>query len=139
MAAPVVLVVSPDRDTLTVFGAALRHAGFEVRELDDPDRVLGAALAERPSLVITNFPTPAAKLTVTELLRGEARTAAVPILNVTSHVFPAELRRAESAGVTASLPMPVPLAALVAAARRLVEEPAGESSHDSRPSDADIA
>ena len=120
MAAAVILIVSRDDDTLAVFGMALRHAGFGVRELREPRAVLDTVLAERPSLVITNFPTAAGETTVTELLRCDARTAGVPILNVTSHVFPEDLRRADEAGVSASLPMPVSLASFVAEVRRLL-------------------
>ena len=120
METPFVLLVSRDEDSLIVFGTMLRHAGFGVRELKDPAAVLRAVEHELPALVITNFPTAAGDLTVTELLRGHDPTANVPILNVTSHVLPHELARAEAAGVTASVPMPIEFAQLVAEVQRLV-------------------
>ena len=121
LAAPAtVLLVSRDRDVRVIFGAALRHAGLEVRELAHPDQVVARVLAERPSLVITDYPTPAGEATVTELLRGDAGTAGVPILNATTHVLPEELDRASAAGVSASLPLPVSLEELVREVRRLL-------------------
>lgn len=116
-----ILLVSRHEDTLVVFGDALRHAGFTVREVRDPAEVLRSVATERPSLVITNFPMAAGAATVTELLRSDARTHAIPILNVTSRVLPEELRRASEAGVNASLPMPVSLSQLLAEVRRLLE------------------
>ena len=122
METPVVLLVSRDEDTLIVFGTVLRHAGFRVRELADPAVVCDRIVAERPSLVVTDFPTPAGDVTVTELIRGDCRMADIPILNVTSHVMPSELQRAHEAGVNASLLMPVPLTQLVEEVRRLVQD-----------------
>ena len=119
-AAASILVVSRNADTRVIFGAALRHAGFRVLELAEPERVLEQALTERPALVITDYPTRAGEATVTELLRQDARTDAVPILNATSHVFPEELARAAAAGVSASLPLPASLADLVREVRRLL-------------------
>ena len=120
MHAALILLVSRDQDALTVFGTVLRHAGFAVRELNDPRAVLHVAERELPALVITNYPTVAGNATVTELLRGNQRTAHLPILNVTSHVLSDELARAEAAGVTASMPMPIQLAHLVAEVQRLL-------------------
>ena len=120
MRAALIVLVTRDEDALAVFGAVLRHAGFAVRELNDPAAALDVVEHELPALVITNFPTIAGEATVTELLRGNPRTADVPILNVTSHVLPHELARAEAAGVTVSVPMPIALAQLVAEVQRLL-------------------
>lgn len=115
-----ILLVTRDEDALTVFGTVLRHAGFAVRELNDPADALSVVEHELPALVITNYPTAVGEVTVTELLRGSQRTAHLPILNVTSHVLPFELARAEAAGVTVSVSMPVELAHLVAEVQRLL-------------------
>lgn len=107
MEGPVVLLACADEDSRMVFSAALRHAGYDVRVAPDAESTIAMAAASRPSLVITNFPTFVQGRTLTEVLRGDARTATVPILNVTSHVLPWELECAAAAGVTASLMMPV--------------------------------
>ena len=120
MQPPLILLVSVDEDALAIFGTALRHFGFGVRELNDPAAVLEVAEREPPALVVTNFPLSAGSATVTDVLRGDERTANVPILNVTSHVLPHELTRAQTAGVTASVPMPIDLRELVAEVQRLL-------------------
>ena len=42
MQPPLILLVSVDEDALAIFGTALRHFGFGVRELNDPAAVLEA-------------------------------------------------------------------------------------------------
>lgn len=123
MERPLVLIVSQDEDILTVFGTVLRHAGFATREVPEPSEALAQALTSQPALVITNYPTAHAGETVTEALRGDPRTAEIPILSVTSRVLPEDLERAGEAGVTMSLCMPVPLETLVMEVRRMISAP----------------
>lgn len=121
-----VLLVGFDEDSAYIFATALLRAGFSIRVLDEPGRVIEIAVAERARLVVTNFPTYASgRTTVTEMLRGERRTALLPILNVTSHVFAWELEAAAAAGVTMTLWLPTSPADLVAAAHRLTSPAAG--------------
>lgn len=120
MERPLVLIVSQDEDMLTVFGTLLRHAGFATCEVPDPASAMAQALTALPALVITNYPTEHAGATVTDALRGDPRTADIPILSVTSRVLPEDLARASDAGVTMSLCMPVPLDRLVTEVRRLI-------------------
>ena len=120
MERPLVLIVSQDEDMLTVFSTVLRHAGFATRDVLKPSEALDAALTVRPALVITNYPTAHGNGTVTAILRGDPRTASIPILSVTSRVLPEDLERAEEAGVTMSLCMPVPLETLVREVRRIL-------------------
>ena len=129
MERPLVLIVSQDEDMLIVFGTMLRHAGFATHEVPEPAEALARALEKRPALVITNYPTSSAGATVTAVLRGDARTAQIPILSVTSRVLAEDLQRASEAGVTVSLRMPVPLGDLVAEVRRIVS---------ARPPDAGV-
>jgi CheY-like chemotaxis protein len=131
MERPLVLIVSQDEDTLIVYGTLLRHAGFATHEVPEPAEVLALALEKRPALVITNYPTSAAGATVTAVLRGDSRTAQIPILSVTSRVLEEDLQRASDAGVTASLRMPVPLGDLVAEVRRIARpRPTGSRAED---------
>ena len=116
-----VLVVSPDADVREVFAIGLTHFSFEVRVSGDPDAALTEAIEVPPAVVITNFPTTLADgRTLTEALRSDPRTCALPILNVTSHVTDHELAAARAAGVDASLPMPVTLSTLATEVGRLI-------------------
>ena len=116
----IVLLACSDEDSRMVFAAALRHAGYDVRVASDPETTIRLAVESLPALVLTNFPTVVRGRTLTEVLRADARTASIPILNVTSHVMPWELERAAAAGVTASLTMPVEIPELLAAVARVI-------------------
>jgi CheY-like chemotaxis protein len=114
-----VLIVSRDYDTRTIFAAALRNAGFAVRELGDPDRVVAAARG--CALVITDFPTATESGdNVTSLLRGDPSTHHVAILNASTHVFDNELAEAKAAGVDATLLLPTFPERLVECVRELL-------------------
>ena len=116
-----ILVASSDDDARKICTACLRHAGYDVLPVDDPDGVLLAARRTRPDLIITSHPTRTSTGdAVTEQLRGDAALASTPILNLASRVMPADLAAADAAGVTASLAMPAAIEALVDAVRRLV-------------------
>ena len=130
---PDILIVCRDPHACEIFELMLRHAGFDVSVVPDPAIAVDAVLADRPRLVITNFPTVIAantvgELTATEALRDDAGTAGIPILSVTSHVMPFELERAESAGVTRSLRMPVTFDVLISAVRDLIGPPPERSA-----------
>jgi CheY-like chemotaxis protein len=114
-----VLIVSRDYDTRSIFAAALRSAGYTVRELADPDDVVAAARG--CAIVITDFPTTTASgRTVTSLLRGDPTTRDVTILNATTHAWGDELMQANAAGVDATLVLPAFPERLVDCVRRLL-------------------
>jgi CheY-like chemotaxis protein len=116
-----VLIVSRDYDTRTIFAAALRSAGYVVRELEDPDQVVAAARG--CAIVITDFPTTTGSgKTVTSLLRADPVTRGVTILNATTHVWGDELTEASEAGVNATLVLPAFPGRLVDCVRRLLSD-----------------
>lgn len=116
-----VLIVSTDYDTRSIFATALRRAGYSVRELADPDQVVGAARG--CAIVVTDFPTQTGSgKTVTSLLRSDPLTRNLTILNATTHVFGDELAAADVAGVDATLILPAYPDRLVECVRRLLEE-----------------
>lgn len=117
-----VIVACADEDARRIVGAVLRHEGWRVAEVGDPAAVLPAALAGRPVLVVASHPTPAGEgCTITGVLRAHPGTADIPILNVTSRAFPADIARAGAAGATASLVMPVAPLRIAEEARRMIE------------------
>jgi two-component system cell cycle response regulator DivK len=98
----------------------LRHAGYDVVEARTGEEGLRMADACQPALVVCGFPV----LLPTggqlgEALRKHAATSAVPILAVTSHVFPEDLEQARRSGIDEVLPKPVALARLLETVQRL--------------------
>ena len=109
---PRILVASRDVDTQEIFCAMLRHAGYAVHALQDPDGVVEEARG--CALVITDHPVVARHArTVTRMLREDPGTAGVPILNATTHVLPEELAAAQDAGVSESIVLPMRLDVIV--------------------------
>lgn len=117
----VVLATGTDGDALRICEAYLRHHGYEVVTVDDPELALEAARRCRPDLLITMHPTwLRSGCCVTQAVRADAALAATPVLSLASWVRASELAEAAEAGVTESLPMPMSLAMLLDAVRRLV-------------------
>ena len=120
-----IAVVSRDPDTRQILDLWLRHLGYAVCVVADPDRVLEVARAVRPKLVITNYPTLLSSGdTVVEAIRGSPELAQTLVLSLTSHVSPHDLAAATTAGVDLSVPMPVPLSVLSDEVIRLIGPPA---------------
>ncbi|MDF1501339.1 hypothetical protein [Roseisolibacter sp. H3M3-2] len=120
----VVLATGTDGDALQICEAYLRHHGYDVVTVDDPEVTLEAARRLRPDLLITMHPTRLRSgCCVTQAVRADAVLAATPVLSLASRVRASELAEAAEAGVTESLPMPVSLAILLDAVRRLVASP----------------
>ncbi|HET9982604.1 MAG TPA: response regulator [Longimicrobiales bacterium] len=115
-----VLLVEPHPEARDIFATVLRHAGYDVLEARNGEEAMRLALERQPHLVVCGFPV----LLPTggqlgEALRRHAATSTVPILAVTSHVFPEDLERARRSGVDEVLPKPVALARLLEVVERL--------------------
>lgn len=116
-----ILVVCDDADAREICQACLRHAGYHVVAVDEPDRALDVARRLRPDLVVTSFPTATSTgESVTEAIRADGAVSGTPILSLSAWIRPEELERARVAGVSESLAMPVDVGCLVGAVRRLV-------------------
>ena len=114
-----ILIVSTNYDTRNIFATALRNNGYDVRELDDPDRVID--VAHDCDAVITDFPTATdAGPTVTHQLRHDPRTKHMKILNATTHAFWDEIDQAIAAGVDATVVLPASPDEIVASVQRLL-------------------
>ena len=119
-----VLATGTDADALRICETYLRHHGYDVITIDEPERVLETARRLRPDLVITMHPTALRSgCCVTQAVRADATLSATPVLSLASRVRASELAEAAEAGVTESLPMPVLLPMLLDAVRRLVAAP----------------
>jgi CheY-like chemotaxis protein len=85
MAPPTILLVDPDRDSLTIYSTILRHHGFEVICSSDWEEAMQAAATEQPSLVLTELFLPATRPKVLPLaLRDDPRTAHLPVVVISS-------------------------------------------------------
>jgi two-component system, chemotaxis family, chemotaxis protein CheY len=132
-----VLVADADADTRTLYRLALPLAGCEVTEASDGREALTKALAEPPTLLITELRLPFIDgFALCDILRRDSATHAVPILVVTAETRPAELNRIRNAGATAVLVKPTQRDAIVSEVRNLMT--GGSSGHGRRGTSAQI-
>jgi DNA-binding response OmpR family regulator len=97
-----ILIVNRDEDLIVILAAYLRREGYGVRVLADPQRVVQEVRG--CSLVITDYPTfVAGGTTVTALLRANAETRHVKILNATTRATWTKVVDAATAGVDVTI------------------------------------
>jgi two-component system cell cycle response regulator DivK len=82
-----------------------------------------AALEELPDLILMDVQLPKISgLEATRRLRADARTAAVPIIIVTSYALDGDAQKAKDAGATAYLAKPYSPRDLLAKIREIIPE-----------------
>jgi DNA-binding response OmpR family regulator len=115
-----VLVTCLDEDTRRICEQYLKHAGYHVHVVENPDAVMGRARAARPDVIITSYPTyTSLGVPLTALVRRDAMLAHTPVLSLASWTLEEDLATAAADGVSLSLPMPVHLEHLLGAVDRL--------------------
>ena len=120
----IVLLVDPDEDNRSIYATLLRHFGYLVIEAKNGVEGILLAREHRPDLIVTElFVSTARGWKVPEMLKGDARTAAIPILALTAYAFTTDEERAWSAGCDGYLAKPCEPARVVEEVQRLVAMP----------------
>jgi DNA-binding response OmpR family regulator len=98
MAPATVLLIDSDADSLAIYSLILTHHGYEVVQATDGDTGLQLAFERRPDVVVSELYMPKVDgATLLERLRGDARTAATPLIVLDSvPSFARELRGSEA-------------------------------------------
>ncbi len=94
-----ILVVDAHEDSREVFAAALNHAGYRVVLAVDGEDGLARALAERPTVVVLEYPLPVDGRPLVEALHAHPELAATRILCVTARAIVEELDAIRRSGV----------------------------------------
>lgn len=116
-----VLLVDPGEDHRFVYATLLRHRGYRVVEAKNGVEGILLARAHRPDLIMTElFIRSARGWKVPEMLKGDPRTARIPILAFTAHAFTTDEERARSAGCEGFLAKPCEPSRVVEEVQRLV-------------------
>ncbi len=88
-AAPLALVVDDDPDVRELVGDVLDELGLQVLQSADPEATLAMAAAHRPAVIILDIMMPRMDgYTVATQLRGDPRTAGIPIVFLTGQEAP---------------------------------------------------
>jgi two-component system cell cycle response regulator DivK len=123
MSGKTILYVEDNEFNRKIVRQLLAKTTYRLREAMDGEAGVASALATPPDLVLMDIQLPKMSgLDATRLLRNDPRTAAVPIIVVTSFALSGDEQKATAAGATAYLAKPYSPRALLAKIRELVPE-----------------
>ena len=101
----------------------LAKTSYRLREANDGEAGMALARESPPELILMDIQLPKISgLEATRQLRGDPRTAAVPIIVITSFALSGDEQRAKDAGATAYLAKPYSPRELLAKIREIVPE-----------------
>jgi two-component system, cell cycle response regulator DivK len=118
-----ILYVEDNEFNRKIVRQLLAKTTYRLREAPDGEAGVAAALDSPPDLILMDIQLPKLSgLEATRQLRNDPRTAAVPIIVVTSFALSGDEQKATAAGATAYLAKPYSPRELLAKIRELVPE-----------------
>ena len=118
-----ILYVEDNEFNRKIVRQLLAKTTYRLREAVDGEQGVASALAAPPDLILMDIQLPKISgLDATRQLRGDPRTAAVPIIVVTSFALSGDDQKATAAGATAYLAKPYSPRELLAKIREIVPE-----------------
>jgi two-component system cell cycle response regulator DivK len=123
MSQKTILYVEDNEFNRKIVRQLLARTSYRLTEAPDGEAGVAAALAAPPDLILMDIQLPKISgLDATRQLRSDARTAAVPIIVVTSFALSGDEQKAKAAGATAYLAKPYSPRELLAKIREIVPE-----------------
>jgi len=118
-----ILYVEDNEFNRKIVRQLLAKTTYRLREAVDGEQGVAEALAAPPDLILMDIQLPKMSgLDATRQLRSDPRTAAVPIIVVTSFALSGDDQKATAAGATAYLAKPYSPRELLAKIREIVPE-----------------
>jgi two-component system cell cycle response regulator DivK len=118
-----ILYVEDNEFNRKIVRQLLARTSYRLTEATDGEEGVASALADPPDLVLMDIQLPKISgLEATKQLRGDPRTAQVPIIVVTSFALSGDDQKATAAGATAYLAKPYSPRELLAKIREIVPE-----------------
>ncbi|HTQ55505.1 MAG TPA: response regulator [Bryobacteraceae bacterium] len=115
-----ILLVEDNELNRDMLSRRLRHRGYEVVLASDGRQSLDAARREQPDLVLMDLSLPEIDgWQATRILKGDAATAAIPVVALTAHAMVGDLEKALAAGCDDYATKPVNLPLLLEIIERL--------------------
>jgi pilus assembly protein CpaE len=119
-----VLVIDDDPNTLRLLGYMLERGGFQVRQAGDGEDGLAKAFEQPPDLIVLDVMMPGLNgYQVCERLRGDPRTAHVPVIILTARAQRIDEQTALESGADLYMSKPVTPDELVARVGELISRP----------------
>jgi len=123
MSQKIILYVEDNEFNRKIVRQLLARTSYRLTEAPDGEQGVAAALAAPPDLILMDIQLPKMSgLEATRQLRADTRTAAVPIIVVTSFALSGDEHKARAAGATAYLAKPYSPRELLAKIREIVPE-----------------
>jgi two-component system, cell cycle response regulator DivK len=123
MSQKTILYVEDNEYNRKIVRQLLVRTSYRLSEAMDGEEGVATALATPPDLILMDIQLPKMSgLDATRQLRGDPRTAAVPIIVVTSFALSGDEQKARAAGATAYLAKPYSPRELLAKIREIVPE-----------------
>jgi two-component system cell cycle response regulator DivK len=123
MRPPTVLYVEDNEYNRKIVRQLLTRTAYRLQEAPDGEAALAMVRRERPDLVLMDVQLPKMSgLDATRQLRADPRTAAVPIIVITSYALSGDAQKAKDAGATAYLAKPYSPRDLLSKIRELLPE-----------------
>jgi two-component system cell cycle response regulator DivK len=117
-----ILVVEDNEKNMKLFRDVLHASGFRTLEAATGERAVELVFEHRPDLVLMDIQLPDIDgIEALERLRGDGRTASVPVLALTAQAMEGDRERFLAAGFDGYLSKPVNIAEFVATVRRYCE------------------
>ena len=122
---PLVLLVEDQSDLRRLYAEQLTLSGFDVIEAGDGAEAIAHSTDHVPDVVLMDLSLPRVDgWEATRRLKGDGRTAHIPVVALTAHDGAGELQRATDAGCDWFVPKPCPPAALIVEVRRVLSSSA---------------
>ena len=116
MGSRTVLLVEDNEDNRAVYSTILQYFGYGVLEAADGAEGVRLAREHRPDLILMDISIPVLDgWQATQQIKGDAETAAIPVIALTAHAMPEDRQRSVTAGFDGYLAKPCE-------PRRVIEE-----------------
>ena len=123
MSGKTILYVEDNEFNLKIVRQLLSRTSYRLIEAVDGEQGVATALRELPDLILMDIQLPKLSgLDATRMLRGDPKTAQVPIIVVTSFALSGDDQKAQDAGASAYLAKPYSPRELLAMIRKLAPE-----------------
>ena len=118
---PLVLLVEDQPDLRRLYAQQLTLSGFDVIEAGDGAAAIHSTAFHAPDVVLMDLSLPVLDgWEATRRLKGDEKTAHMPVVALTAHDGAGELQQATQAGCDWFVPKPCPPDALIAEVRRVL-------------------
>ena len=118
-----ILIVEDNDMNLDMLSRRLIRKGFEIITARDGQAGIDQAGTERPDLILMDMSLPVLDgWQATRAIKGDAATAAIPVIALTAHAMETDRQNAMDAGCDAFHTKPIDLAALLDQINQLIPE-----------------